>query len=183
VIDVYLVRHAIAEQRDWNRWPDDADRPLSPVGVERFRGAARGLRELVPKVDAVYTSPYVRAVQTAEVLEQEAGWPAAQLSPPLAGNRPAADAVPLLRTVAAESSVALVGHEPYLSSLASLLAAGDEGALRLELKKGGVVVLSCPATPAPRAAVMRWSVSPKILRRLDAARARKGRLGVGPTDL
>ena len=168
--EVYLVRHAIGEQRNPARWPDDSKRPLSAEGVGRFRPAARGLRELVPKVDAVLTSPWVRAVQTAEVLEEEAGWPTPQASPPLAGNRPAADALPLLRSLGGIRSVALVGHEPYLSSLASLLAAGDGGVLDLDVKKGGVVFVECVGTPAPDAGTLRWIVSPKILRRLDRAR-------------
>jgi phosphohistidine phosphatase SixA len=61
------------------------------VGIARFRAAARGLGELVPEIDVVLTSPYVRSVQTAEVLAEETGWPAAQPAPQLAGNRPAAD--------------------------------------------------------------------------------------------
>jgi phosphohistidine phosphatase len=173
VIDVYLVRHAIAEQRDFVRWPDDADRPLSPLGTARFRAAARGLRELVPELDVVLTSPHVRSVQTAAVLAEETGWPAARPAPQLAGNRPAADALALLRSLEGVGSVALVGHEPCLSSLTSLLAAGDEGALRTEVKKGGVVFLACPGAPAPGSGVLRWSVSPKILRRLEAARVRQ----------
>jgi phosphohistidine phosphatase len=173
VIDVYLVRHAIGEQRDYARWPDDSKRPLSPEGVARFRPAARGLRELVPNVDAMLTSPWVRAQQTAEVLEEETGWPAPQPSAPLAGNRPAADALPVLRSLDGIGSVAVVGHEPYVSSLVSLLAAGEDGVLDLEVKKGGVVFVACLGTPAPDAGVLRWSVSPKILRRLDRARARR----------
>ena len=172
MIHVYLVRHAIAEQRDFVRWPDDAERPLSPAGTTRFRAAARGLRELVPEIDVVLTSPYVRSVQTAEVLAEETGWPAAQPAPQLAGNRPAADALALLRSLEGIGSVALVGHEPCLSSLTSLLAAGDEGVLRPEVKKGAVVFLACPGAVAPGAGVLRWSVSPRILRRLDAARER-----------
>jgi phosphohistidine phosphatase len=177
VIDVYLVRHAIAEQRDFVRWPDDAERPLSPAGRTRFRVAALGLRELVPEIDVVLASPYVRSVQTAEVLAEVTGWPAAQPAPQLAGNRPAPDALALLRSLEGVGSVALVGHDPCLSSLTSLLAAGDEGALRLEVKKGGVVFLACPGAPAPGAGVLRWSVSPKILRRLGAARDRQASQG------
>jgi phosphohistidine phosphatase SixA len=49
VIGVYLVRHAIAEQRDFVRWPDDAERPLSPVGIARsphtaWKPAGKGRR-------------------------------------------------------------------------------------------------------------------------------------------
>jgi phosphohistidine phosphatase len=167
-MDVYLVRHAIAEARDPGRWPDDAERPLTPEGIARFRSAARGLRRIVPKVDAALSSPYVRAWQTAEILRDETAWPAPEPCPPLEAVSAPSAAVGVLQAHGQRSSVALVGHEPYLSSLASLLVTGDEHALRLELKKGGVALLALDAEPAPGAALLRWSVSPKILRALDA---------------
>ena len=49
-MDVYLIRHAIAELRDATRWPDDSLRPLSDEGSERFRRAARGLSLVVPSL-------------------------------------------------------------------------------------------------------------------------------------
>ena len=52
-MDLYLVRHAIAEDRDAMRWPDDADRPLSDKGVDRFERESHGLGMLVPTVDIV----------------------------------------------------------------------------------------------------------------------------------
>ena len=74
-MDLYLVRHAIAEDRDHARWPDDADRPLSAKGIERFEREARGLATLVPDVDILLASPFSRAWHTAEILTKEAGWP------------------------------------------------------------------------------------------------------------
>jgi len=164
-MDVYLVRHAIADTRDAARWPDDAERPLTPEGVARFRSAARGLRRIVPDVAAVLSSPYVRAWQTAEILNEETGWPVPEACRWLEADKPPSAAVELL---ARGSSVALVGHEPYLSALASLLVSGNEHALGLELKKGAVALLAFDAAPAPGAALLRWSVSPKILRALDS---------------
>jgi phosphohistidine phosphatase len=165
-MDVYIVRHAIAEKRDSVRWPDDAKRPLTPDGAVRFRNAAGGLRRIVPEVDVVLASPYTRAWQTAEILRDDAAWPPPDQCPALeAVNSPNA-ALDLLQS-RSERSVALVGHEPYLSSLASLLVSGDERALRLELKKGAVALLAFAAEPAPGAALLRWSVSPRILRELD----------------
>jgi phosphohistidine phosphatase len=164
-LDVYLVRHAIAELRDATRWPDDSLRPLSADGGKRFRRAAHGLRRIVPAVEIVLASPYVRAWQTAELLRDEAGWPAPERSFALAGDRPPAAALDALRMHAERGSVALVGHEPNLSWLASLLLAGDERAISVELKKGGVVLLTVDAPFAPGSAVLRWSVSPRILRR------------------
>lgn len=165
-MDVFIVRHAIAEVRDADRWPDDADRPLSREGEQRFRSAARGLRRLVPRVEVVLSSPYVRAWRTAEVLREEAGWPAPERCDELAAFPPDS-VVEVLREHAEHRSVALIGHNPHLSLLASLLVAGNDRALQVEVKKGGTVRLALDAEPAPGAALLRWSVSPKILRLLD----------------
>ena len=68
VMEVFLVRHAIAHERNRKRWPDDAKRPLTPAGKQKFRKAARGLAKWLPKSAALLTSPYVRARETAEIL-------------------------------------------------------------------------------------------------------------------
>jgi phosphohistidine phosphatase len=166
LMDVYLVRHAIAELRDAARWPDDAERPLSREGEQRFRSAARGLQRLVPEVEVVLSSPYVRAWHTAEILREETGWPAPERCDALA-LLPPTGVVEELRARAEHSSAALVGHDPHLSRLASLLVAGDEGALRVEVKKGAVLRLAVDARVEPGAALLRWSLSPKILRLLE----------------
>jgi len=164
-MDLYLVRHAIAEPRDGNRWSDDSQRPLTPDGSERFRAESRGLRRIGVSVEALLSSSHVRAWQTAEILTEEAGWPSAQrcveLEPPSSSSA-------CLEVVGArsESSLALVGHEPNLSELASLLLSGSENALRLELKKGGVILLHSLGRPVAGTGILRWSLSPKILRRL-----------------
>lgn len=165
---VYLVRHAFAGHADAARWPDDAKRPLTEDGIERFRAAARGLRRLVPDVDVVLSSGYARAWQTAELLHEVTRWPKPQECRALEAEKPAADALDVLQGHS-ERSLALVGHEPYLSRLASILCAGGEGALRLELKKGAVAFLRVEGDAHPRFAHLAWAVSPKILRALDGA--------------
>jgi phosphohistidine phosphatase len=160
VIDVYLVRHAIAEPRDAARWPDDSQRPLTADGIARFRRAAQGLRRIVPTVDRVLSSPYPRAWQTAVLLRDEAGWPAPEAADELAGDRDPGDSMPLLEGHG--GSLALVGHEPHLSMLASLVLTGDAESVRTDLKKGGVVALAYESG----ATQLRWTVTPKILRAL-----------------
>jgi phosphohistidine phosphatase len=166
-MDVYLVRHAIAEDRDSERWPDDAERPLTRDGIERFQRAAAGLRRVAPGVDTQLSSPYVRARQTAEILHDVTGWPEPEFSEALEAVSPPAAAVEVLKSVDANVTLALVGHEPFLSSLASLLLAGNDAAVSFELKKGGVICLAFPGTCKPGAAVLRWHATPKLLRRLD----------------
>ena len=166
-MDVYLVRHAIAAQRDRARWPDDGRRPLTAKGVARFRSAARGLARIVPEVEVVLASPYARAWETAEILHNEVAWPAPERCPALEASRPPSDALEVLRAWKDRSSVALVGHEPHLSTLASLLLSGKEDVIQLELKKGAVAVLAFADDSRAGKALLRWSASPKILRSLD----------------
>jgi phosphohistidine phosphatase len=155
---VYVVRHAIAEERDADRWPDDAARPLTADGERSFGQAARGLRALVPSVDVVLSSPYARAWRTAEILHEVAGWPPPESSDLLGASRAPADALDAIAARVGASSIAVVGHEPYLSQLISILLTGDLDAVGIDLKKGGVVRVDDN--------VLRWYATPKILRAL-----------------
>jgi len=152
VTSVYVVRHAIAEDRDWERWPDDSLRPLTAEGEASFRRAARGLRTIAPRVDEVLASPYARAWRTAELLHEEAGWPEPVACAELEATGSPEDVVSLVR---GRDSVALVGHEPVMSEVVSLLVGGS---VPLDFKKGGVVLVEDRA--------LRWYATPKILRGL-----------------
>ena len=134
-LDLYLVRHAFAAHADPARWPDDAARPLTEEGIARFRVAARGLRRLVPAVDSMLSSGYARAWQTAELLHEVAGWPEPEECPALEAGRPATSVLDVLQG-RSERSIALVGHEPHLSMLASLLCTGSEDAARARAEEG-----------------------------------------------
>jgi phosphohistidine phosphatase len=163
-MDVYLVRHAIADDRHPERYPDDSLRPLTDVGIVKFGGVARGLGRIVPEVDVVLASPYVRAWSTAVLLHDEIGWPEPVECPEIEAVKSPSGALAILDAHAERGSVALVGHEPFLTMLASLLVCGDEDALRMELKKGGVIAL---AVSGGRGTI-RWSATPKLLRALDS---------------
>jgi phosphohistidine phosphatase len=167
---LYLVRHAVADQRSASRWPDDSQRPLTEEGAARFRSAARGFATLAPTVDRLLSSPYARAWQTAEILHEESRWPEPDRCAELGADRSVRDALNLLQTLDTTSSLALVGHEPLLSLLASRLLAGDEHLVRLELKKGSALLLELAGVAAVGAGVLRWSLTPKILRKLDPRR-------------
>ena len=160
---VYLVRHAFAGHADAARWPDDAKRPLTANGIRRFRAAALGLHVLVPNVARVLSSGYARAWQTAELLHEVARWPEPEECSALEAGRPVDRALDVLGEIADES-VALVGHDPFLSQLASLLCAGREDTLRLKLKKGGVVLVQMERDARPHAGCLIWSLTPKQLR-------------------
>ncbi|MGH2355693.1 MAG: SixA phosphatase family protein [Chloroflexota bacterium] len=161
---LYLVRHAIAFGRDPQVWPDDRERPLTPRGMKRFRRAARGLRRLVPAVDLALSSPYVRAWQTAELLQMAAAWPAPVACEALEAGHPPADVLSALQPHATAGAVALVGHEPGMHELASFLLIGDASRAYVEFKKGGVACFRLENGLDPGAADLLWVAPPRLLR-------------------
>ena len=161
---LYLVRHAIAFEHDPEAWPDDRDRPLTPEGRRRFRRVARGLRALEVAPDVVLSSRYVRAWQTAEILADDAHWPAPRPCPALESTASPADALAVIDPYAGGVAVALVGHEPHIHQLESLLVAGDGDRAATEFRKGGVACLRLDGAAAPGAAVLIWHATPKLLR-------------------
>jgi phosphohistidine phosphatase len=166
-VDLYLVRHAVAFSRDPTRWPDDGERPLTPEGEARFRKAARGVRRIVTSVDVVLSSPLLRAWRTAELLEEEAGWPAPKPEPVLEAGRSPAEGIEVIEPHLDVASLALVGHEPYLSELASILLTGSPTSLTMAMKKGGVGHLRLEDGLRRGTASLRWLVTPKALRALS----------------
>lgn len=163
-MDLYLVRHAVAFDPDPNQWPNDRERPLTPEGEKRFRRAARGLTELMPAPDMVLSSSFVRAWRTAELLEKEASWPKPVACEALEAGRSPAEVLQALQGHQESDAVALVGHEPSLHELASYLLTADTRHVQLEFRKGGVARLELSDGMRPGAAVLRWLLTPRVLR-------------------
>jgi phosphohistidine phosphatase len=163
-VEIYLVRHAAASQRAPDRWPDDSQRPLTPEGEEEFRLVSRGLAQVVPRVDAILSSPYRRAWRTAEILSELDSWPAPEPSPVLEPTLPPEKAALALEDHADATFIAVVGHKPGLHELAAFLLTGKAHVLEIGLEKGGVVCIGFDGAPAPGAGELRWLLTPKALR-------------------
>ena len=129
-----------------------------------MREAVRGLRNVVPKLDVVATSPLVRAIETAEILsavyERER-----VVIDELRPESPYGDLARWARQHAKKEVVAVVGHEPHLSGLASWLLAGASTSF-IDLKKGAACLLEIEDTAAEASAMLLWSVTPRQLRAL-----------------
>jgi phosphohistidine phosphatase len=159
------VRHAIAFDRDRNRWRDDADRPLSPAGMRRARKAAAGLKKWSARPDRLLTSPLVRARQTAQILTDVAGWPQAEATPELSPGEPALALLALLGKSRSKLT-AVVGHQPDLSHLLGACLLGGGGALPIEMKKNAVACVSFAGRAQAGHAALSWLATPKMLRAL-----------------
>ena len=162
-MDLYLVRHAVAYKRDYGRWPEDADRPLTPEGEEDFRAVARSLESIVSGVELLLSSPYARAWRTAEILDEETSWPAPVSFSALEPEVPSHKVTAALATYPEAESLALVGHRPSMHGLAAYLLNGSEDGLNLGLKKGGAACIRFRGEPEPGAGKLRWLLTPKLL--------------------
>jgi len=124
------------------------------------------MRALGLELDVILTSPLPRAAETAAIVAATCGKePAPRELPALAPGAPAS-VVPALRPFARRSHVMLVGHEPGLSQLASLLLTGSTDRVALDLKKGGCVAIELTKLAPPTGATLRWVLTPKQLRQL-----------------
>lgn len=162
-VELILVRHAIAYERNPLRWPDDRARPLTPAGRQRFRKAAEGLGHWLPEVDCVFTSPLVRARETATLLTEHAGWPPAVECQALAPRSEPAAVFAFLRRQRGKR-IALVGHEPDLSTLGAACLPGSPSARALEMKKGGILCLAFESRPSAGSGLLTAFVPPRVLR-------------------
>ena len=163
---LYLVRHAVAHPRDVNRWPDDGERPLTPEGERDFRFTAGQLGRMFGRVDVLLSSPFARAWRTAEILDEETGWPAPISFPALEPDVPPDKVAAALETYSNREYIVLVGHRPGLHELASYLLTGEANRLNLGLKKGGVACLRFDGLPGAGLAKLRLLLTPKSLHSL-----------------
>ncbi len=156
-MDLWLIRHAEAVPRDPAR--HDARRPLTEKGRKRWVRSVRGLARLGVDFDHLYHSPMLRALETADVLMRLVHGERVVLS----GLAEAPEDA-MLAEFGGEH-VAVVGHEPWLSQLLSLLLTGAPAeAERFELKKGAAAHLAGEAKPGGMKLVE--LLSPRALRTL-----------------
>ena len=162
-MELLIVRHAIACERNGQRWPDDAGRPLSARGVARARRAAEGLRRIAPRPLQVLASPLERTRHTAAILTKFAGWPDAL---PCTQLRPGASTQALLTLLAQHTAacVAVVGHEPDLSQLLAACLPGKASGGAFALRKMGVALVGFPRSARSGAGELRWLLAPRLLR-------------------
>lgn len=162
-----VIRHAIAQEQDeWaNTGATDDLRPLTDKGRKRMERTARGLAKVAPRVQMLASSPYTRAVQTAEIVGPAFDDPGVVIIDQLIPEHPLPELLEWLKRLDDIEVAAVVGHEPHLGMLISWLLTGNERGL-LELKKGGAVMLEFNGTLEAGQAKLLWAMTPKQLRRL-----------------
>jgi phosphohistidine phosphatase len=157
-----FIRHAIAIPAAHGM--RDEDRPLSPDGEQRFERTARMLARALPAPTAILTSPLLRAQQTAALVARAWGEGSPIDVPALAeGDWPR-----ICRALAEyqdDDTVALVGHENWLSTITARFL-GSDTPKAFDYRKGGAALIETDDVRACKGTLL-WFIPPRIFRRLD----------------
>ncbi len=166
-MDLYIIRHAIAQPIGSKNDFTDEKRKLTSQGRDLMREAARGLRKLGLQFDLILTSPLVRAVETAEIVAEALGYDQAlvQQTVNLAPGASFAELFSEVKRHNGIESIALVGHQPDLGALVSTLVWGD-GRASVPLKKGSVCSIDVMETVPTVRGALAWLLTPRQLRLL-----------------
>src|SRR5918999_3129904 len=121
-----VIRHAIAEDRDAfaSTGRDDSERPLTSAGRDKMRRVVAGLHREIAEIDLLASSPYTRAMQTAELVAEAYGIDEIKTVDALVPDTPPERFLTWVQRRSRTKVVAIVGHEPHLGELVTWLMSG-----------------------------------------------------------
>lgn len=173
-MNLYLIRHGIAAER--GLYAQDCDRPLTDKGRDRTQQVGQRLRALGLRFDHLLTSPFLRAQQTAEILQDLGLSARLEVSDLLVPDSPLEPWLQWLHQYQQRPrglspdiqlthglNLALVGHEPTWGNWAEQLIWGQSPG-RLQVKKAGVIGLSLPCQGSPLGkSELFWLTPPRLM--------------------
>lgn len=170
---LYVLRHGEAAEHGDPRYKEN-ERPLTPKGIQRTKQLAHVLREMEISFDVILSSPLTRTKQTADLVARALKIDV-DLTNALAPSGSVMDLVHELNLIRpTPESVLIVGHEPYLSGLISLLCVGSPG-LPMKFKKGGLCRMEVDHLTCGQCAVLEWLAPPRLFGHAKAAREKESK--------
>jgi phosphohistidine phosphatase len=164
-MQLYIVRHGIAIDREDPKCPPDPERFLTEEGMEKTRQVAKGLAEIAAGPDLMISSPYVRAMQTAEIFAKALEYPKDKIRKS-DFLLPGAESLQLFRELSKDkdnSVVFVFGHAPHLDDLVAA-ALGSKHQIT-SLKKAGVALVELKRLVPPSGELV-WLSTPKLLKKV-----------------
>lgn len=163
-MELLVIRHGGA--RDQGEFAQtglsDDLRPLTAEGADEMRSVARGLRTQVKSIDVLATSPLVRAVQTAEIVAEAYGIEVRETTTSLTPDAQLEEFEKWCAGVGSTKLIAVVGHEPHLSTLITWLLSGKHES-RVRLKKAGASLLEFDSDVRRDSGTLSWLLTPRQL--------------------
>ena len=161
-MNVFILRHGIALERDEWDPNEDARRPLTAEGEKQVGKVGAAMKKMGLRFDLVLSSPFERARRTAEIVAEKLGLEKRLAFSPELGS----DGEPkkLIREInrrrPGPENLLLVGHEPYLSGLISVLTTG-KSKMEIDFKKAGLCKLAAEKLEYDRCAILVWLLTPR----------------------
>jgi phosphohistidine phosphatase len=157
---LYIIRHAQAVELGAPKATSDFDRYLTEHGVATAAKLADVLKQQGVKFDAILSSPYIRAVQTAQPLMELAHVPMLTMIDELGCGKGKPREIAGLLHEMNQHVVAVVGHSPDLDELVGwLIGANDNG---IHMAKGSVAKLNTNGEVRKGGCTLCWQVTPKF---------------------
>jgi phosphohistidine phosphatase len=161
---IYILRHAIAEERRPAK-PDEARR-LTREGRDKLRTVLACARRAKVEPTLILTSPYARAVETAEFAAEALGCSGGmERTDALLPASSPEDVWREIRRHRGQAAILLSGHEPLLGLTAAYLIGAPPGSI--ELKKAALASVSMERLGAAPRGVLEWLLTPKLARRSE----------------
>jgi phosphohistidine phosphatase len=163
-MQLFIVRHGIAVDREDPKCPADPDRFLTDEGMEKTRQAAKGVAEVGAVPDLIITSPYLRALQTAEIFAEQLEYSKQKIRKS-DFLLPGAEPMQLFRELTKDKDLSVVfvfGHAPHLDDVIAT-ALGVKHHI-CSLKKAGVALIELRRLVPPSGELV-WLATPKLLRK------------------
>jgi phosphohistidine phosphatase len=159
MMEIYLLRHGIAE--DAKPGEPDSGRALTNEGREKLRRVLRRVRAADVSPTLILSSPYRRAVETADIAAQVLGYKGKVVQiRALTPDGSPGEVWEEIRSRKDEDAILLAGHEPLMGAIAAYLL--DCPGLQVDVKKGSVIRADCDRfAPQPKC-VLKWMITPAL---------------------
>ncbi|HTS28583.1 MAG TPA: phosphohistidine phosphatase SixA [Bryobacteraceae bacterium] len=158
-MQIYLLRHGIAE--DARAGHPDSERALTGEGRDKLRRVLKRARQVGVEPATILSSPYRRAVETADVAAEVLGYQGKVLrTRALLPEASPFDTWDEIRSRKGDTSILLASHEPLMSSMVAFLL--DCPALQVDMKKAALVRVDCERFGTEPQGVLKWMITPAL---------------------
>lgn len=161
-MNLYFMRHGIAVEPESEVLYNDKDRALTEKGRKRVSQIAKGIKVMDVCFDLILSSPYLRARETAEIVAK-----VLKIERKLMIEEelvPHGDIEKLIKLLRKEHSqvenILLVGHQPYLGALVSILIVGRSSA-SFDFRKGSLAKVSIDKLEYGHCGILEWFLTPR----------------------
>jgi phosphohistidine phosphatase len=162
---IYFVRHAKAKKRNILSFSahDDQSRPLVKSGVSDFKNVLNRFQHKLVNPTILLSSPYLRAIQTAQILSKRLKLGIVEVDNIFPDSDPQ-NFLNWLEQSAVKENLIVVGHEPNLSKIISLLMGSSDQKI-IKLKKSSItaIEISDLSFGLTRNNLLLWSVNPQLV--------------------